>query len=99
MISAKLVEQFLPGVNNLEGCFFISGSMILWHGQKEFPPLSLVICNSEVAMKIWDGAIEIEGLDAIIVIGCRHYFTFGPVRYLADYIVAKIGALSNLLNV
>ena len=41
----------------------------------------------------------IEGLDAILEIGCKHYCTLGPVRYLADYLVAKIGELSNLLDV
>ena len=99
MIGAELVEQFLPGVSNLEGCFSISGLMILWHGQKELLLLSLVIGNSKVATKIWAGAIAIEGLDAIIEIGCRHYFTLGPVRYLADYLVAKVGALSDLLDI
>ena len=61
--------------------------------------LSLVIENSKVATKIWAGAIGIEGLDAIIEIGYRHYCTLGPVQYLADYLVTKIGALSNLLDV
>ena len=92
MIGAKIVEQFLPCVSNLEGCLSISGSMILWHVQKELFTLSLVIGNSKVA-------IAIEGLDAILEIGCRHYCTLGPVRYLVDYLVAKIGVLSNLLNV
>ena len=99
MIGAKLVEQFLPGVSNLEGCLYINGLIILRHVQKELFPLGLVIRNSKVATNICSRAIAIEGLDAIIEIGCRHYFTFGPVRYLADYLVAKIGALRDLLDV
>ena len=99
MIGAKMVEKFLPGVSNLEGCLSISGSMMLWNGQKELFPLRLVIGNSKVATKIWAGAIAIEGLDAIIEIGCRHYRTLRPVQYLADDLVAKVGALSNLLYV
>ena len=75
------------------------GTMILWHVQKEIFPLSLVIGNSEVATKIWAGAIVIEGLDAIIEIDCRHYHTLRPVRYPADDLVAKVGALRNLLYV
>ena len=62
-------------------------------------PLSLVIGNSEVATKIWVGAIAIEGLYAILEIGCRHYRTLRPFRYLADDLVAKVGALSKLLYV
>ena len=62
-------------------------------------PLSLVIGNSKVATEIWAGAIAIEGLDVIIEIGCRHYCTLGPVRYLADDLVDKMGALSDLLYV
>ena len=42
-------------------------------------PLSLVIGNSEVVTKIWTGAIAIEGLDVIIEIDCRHYYTLGTV--------------------
>ena len=73
--------------------------MILWHGQKDLVPLSLVIGNIKVATKIWAGPIAIEGLDAIIETGCRHYCTLGPVRYLADYIVANISKLKDILNV
>ena len=77
----------------------ISGSMILWHGQKELSPLSLVIGNSEVVTKMWAGAIAIEGLYVILGIGCRHYRTLRPVRYFADDLVAKVVALSDLLYV
>ena len=99
MIGAKLVEKFLPGVINLEGCLSICGPIILWHGQKELFPLSLVIGNSEVATKIWACAIAIEGLDAILEIGCRHYHTLRPVQYLENDLVAKVGTLSDLLYV
>ena len=59
----------------------------------------MVIGNSKVATKIWAGEISIEGLDAILEIGCKHYCTLGPVRYLADYLVANIGALINIIDV
>ena len=62
-------------------------------------PLSLVIRNNEVATKIWAIAIAIEGLDAILEIVCRHYRTLRPVRYLANDLVAKVVALSDLLYV
>ena len=99
MIGAKLVEKLLPGVSNLEGFLSLNGPMILWHGQKELFPLSLVIGNSEVSKKMWSGAIAIDGLDAILEISCRHYRTLHPVRYIADDPVAKVGTLSDLLYV
>ena len=61
--------------------------------------MSLVIGNSEVATKIWAGAIAIEGLYVILGIGCRHYRTLRPVRDLADDLVAKVGALRDILYV